>query len=522
MNSWGDSLLISNGQGVERFSYKKEWNIQTYNMYGIGNYFCFFSNTNDSISFSKNGMSWTTQKWTHPIKLDVRLYFSANKIYTISEDEIIITHENNGIWRDSTTLKVPGPITALFNADSGLFAISSGHVFFLPNNTKDWIQRDSKIYAQSASSIIPFKNLLYIANPAKFTYSYDGQNWKESFPPVSSKIQSIQVSNSAQFIFMHAFTADTSYLFKSANGIDWVDANITVYKRSDVMVTSSNQFVYLTVISNGYRNNTTRYFSADGGHSFKMDYDYGFWPRLLVATETTVLQRDNSLPLGPAGFFTTQNGIKWTQITPRINRFANLMGSRDYFYAWPDQYDTFYYKIPPVLLRSSDGEIWVEAKRQGLPQNYNFHSITAVNDLLFASLESGGLFMSKDFGDTWESIQSNLPKEIVGKIYMLDKELFIGTDNHGLWKASYSNLLSLGLNNEQFNQLILYPNPATNAINLQRIELDNDVFIYNINAQLVKVHNSSEQINIADLPAGLYFAKVQSGGKNLSGKFIKK
>jgi hypothetical protein len=79
--------------------------------------------------------------------------------------------------------------------------------------------------------------------------------------------------------------------------------------------------------------------------------------------------------------------------------------------------------------------------------------------------------------------------------------------------------IGLPENDKQMKNVFVYPNPATNIINISCNAADNNtVQILNSIGQCVLVANQADKINIADLPNGIYFIKTNSQ----TCKFIKR
>ena len=72
-------------------------------------------------------------------------------------------------------------------------------------------------------------------------------------------------------------------------------------------------------------------------------------------------------------------------------------------------------------------------------------------------------------------------------------------------------------------QLTIYPNPATDVININSNQDINTVAIYDSTGKLVKKVMATSQIQISDLNAGIYFIKTSLSNNNVvSTKFIKR
>lgn len=102
---------------------------------------------------------------------------------------------------------------------------------------------------------------------------------------------------------------------------------------------------------------------------------------------------------------------------------------------------------------------------------------------------------------------------------------FFSIDNFTTSKTVGINEFSL------INQVNLYPNPATDKLNLQvnaKTKLDADITIYNATGAIVKsltsileAGNSVLNFDLADLRTGLYFIEVSESANKQTFKFIK-
>ncbi len=79
----------------------------------------------------------------------------------------------------------------------------------------------------------------------------------------------------------------------------------------------------------------------------------------------------------------------------------------------------------------------------------------------------------------------------------------------------------LGINNSDFVTFEIYPNPVNNYLTIVSDEFIYSIKIYSINGVLVKKPNTSLKIDLSDLSKGIYFIKLNIGGKKKIKKFIK-
>lgn len=83
---------------------------------------------------------------------------------------------------------------------------------------------------------------------------------------------------------------------------------------------------------------------------------------------------------------------------------------------------------------------------------------------------------------------------------------------------------SLGMNDLIFNNLVLYPNPGKDIIQIaSKIKIES-IYVFDIKGRLlrsIKVSNNSYNLDIANLSTGIYFVEIISGGQKLVKKIAK-
>ncbi|MCZ2100098.1 MAG: T9SS type A sorting domain-containing protein [Chitinophagales bacterium] len=72
------------------------------------------------------------------------------------------------------------------------------------------------------------------------------------------------------------------------------------------------------------------------------------------------------------------------------------------------------------------------------------------------------------------------------------------------------------------NKLTLYPNPTTNTVTIATLDAPAKVEIYDLNGSLVQsVHNVTSEVNIGNLPSGVYILNIKNNQLNERHKIIK-
>jgi len=83
--------------------------------------------------------------------------------------------------------------------------------------------------------------------------------------------------------------------------------------------------------------------------------------------------------------------------------------------------------------------------------------------------------------------------------------------------------LAAGINENNESHSVIYPNPATNVLNILSEKEIHNIEIYNVEGQLVKfISDNVNSIGISDLNNGVYFVKIHTENGTATHKFIKK
>ena len=137
---------------------------------------------------------------------------------------------------------------------------------------------------------------------------------------------------------------------------------------------------------------------------------------------------------------TTDDGKSWQNVTPATitawSRVTGIEGSHTQdaeAYVAVDRHQLS--DFGPHIYRTRDqGKSWQEITR-GLPRDGYVHVVKedpVRRGLLFTGTERGA-FVSFDDGDTWQSLQLNLPVTSVRDFEVYQNDLIVGTHGRGFW-----------------------------------------------------------------------------------------
>lgn len=148
--------------------------------------------------------------------------------------------------------------------------------------------------------------------------------------------------------------------------------------------------------------------------------------------------------------------------------------------------------------------------------------------LVWSDYLQEGLYVGMNYGvfyiDTsnaladWQSFSNNLPNVEISELEIntANNKLYAGTYGRGLWRTNlYESQLSVD-EVTALNTLTIYPNPATNAVNLSWDKNEKvSVKLYNTLGKLVYYTKNKDltnnlKINTSNYAAGLYFVSVNT------------
>jgi hypothetical protein len=150
---------------------------------------------------------------------------------------------------------------------------------------------------------------------------------------------------------------------------------------------------------------------------------------------------------------------------------------------------------------------------------------------LICAIYEEGLSITYDEGETWINVNANDYFKAIRDLEIdLDGNIYIATERGGVYFTDYfiSEIDTVRIPSEmQINSL--YPNPSNNYITVDfSIDKEQDlkIFVYDIKGRLL-IQNTNyflpglynQQINISQLPSGIYFLKILSREKQKVLKF---
>ncbi len=96
----------------------------------------------------------------------------------------------------------------------------------------------------------------------------------------------------------------------------------------------------------------------------------------------------------------------------------------------------------------------------------------------------------------------------------------IVTDGLCIDTSACMTIAGLGISNDEQNQLVIFPNPTNSNLTIQTTEKIETVLIYNTSGTLVQ-SEIKNNFSVENLPAGIYFLKIQTANGIGTSRFVK-
>ncbi|MCA6362061.1 MAG: T9SS type A sorting domain-containing protein [Bacteroidetes bacterium] len=227
---------------------------------------------------------------------------------------------------------------------------------------------------------------------------------------------------------------------------------------------------------------------------------------------------------------TTNDGGTWTDVTGNLpNRYVTAMKGS------PNMLNTIYvthsgYKsndfIPHIHKSTNNGQTWTDISGD-LPQfGINDLVIMQGNENVLFVATDAGVYFTTNGGVNWTRVGNNMP---VIPVYSLGlnntgTKLVAGTFARSIQTISITALLTGTEAETSLPQLLrIWPNPAQETLQLE-LPTAADAVIVDMNGKQVRSLRCTAGINhidIAALPAGVYFVRTNTGNITRTSRFVK-
>jgi hypothetical protein len=173
-------------------------------------------------------------------------------------------------------------------------------------------------------------------------------------------------------------------------------------------------------------------------------------------------------------------------------------------------------------MSTNNGTTWT-AVNTGLA-NLNVNALTLNGNNIYASTR-GGIFISTNNGVNWAPVNIGLMNANILSLAFSNSHMYAGTSGSGIWKRPLNEIKTSVITPEKTTNSRVYPNPATTEITVETNSIhDAWICISDLSGKELKNNQPagfSTQIDISDIPAGLYFLQIREGNKFEIQKLIK-
>jgi photosystem II stability/assembly factor-like uncharacterized protein len=330
-------------------------------------------------------------------------------------------------------------------------------------------------------------------NGMSWTEASSGLNISSGQHPISS----FAISGSNIFA--------TSYLrgvFRSSDrGVNWTEVNsgLLSFGVGPLAVSGTNIFVgWVSANGDNYLSNIYR--STDSGTSWVVTskgLTLNEDPISCIAVlDTDIFASLNSIYRSP------NQGATWDSLKLGEGQCFAVIDTTLFFAGINDS----------GISRSTDrGAHWIAAGH-GLPGT--IVEMAVLDTILFAATRDS-VFVSTDYGDQWSAEDSGLTSDPILSMAASKDYLFVGTAHTGVWRLSISNITGLASVQQpaQATEIQIQVTQSGDHLFANTEEAPAEIRIMNILGAEVLSQNCTGELDVdlSPLPAGVYFAQVQSG-----------
>jgi len=476
-----------------------------------------FAGTSSGILHSSdNGVSWKKIK-TGPI-------YSLRQIIINDKYIIFAGMEGGGIYRSSDNganwteinsgLTNDGILSLAIN-EKNIYAGTKGSGVFVSTNDGDnWSPVNNGILGNTVNCSVTKDSNIFVGTSfgGVFHSTDNGNSWSERNTDLSSSydrsIYSIALKDTVLFVGEHfGVYMTTNY------GLNWkslvpdfkIPANNIIIKDTNVIISTRDYGIFLT---------------TDMGVNW-LQKNSG----LLEPDVRAILLDENDIYAGTYGYGvarSTNTCESWEHLLNGLDiRFILCLAKCGDMLLAGSKGGTLYYS-------TNNGENWYI-----LASDFNdvdINNLLVIGSNIFAGTLKG-LYISKNFGVTWEKAKPPLDTKTIFSLSRNDKYIFASTmHKSGFYRAKLSDLGIVDVS-EKLTQIDfqIFPNPATNEITLSLPEEQNinSISIFNslgIEKKRIEqteiIGNSKITISTADLPVGLYHCSFVNQTGRVTKSFV--
>ena len=450
----------------------------------------------------------------------------------------------------------PTKITSFQKIDNQLFiSTESDGVFMSEDNGTNWREMNSGLDDLSVNFILAGGSSIICGTSSQGVYTYDSEAWtKDNSGMICSFIRGLTSTNSK----LVALTDQHVYL---QDGDSY--AEITPNLKSDLFPNADHRGDTIFVSSYFSQGpwpyiSQSIFYSSDDGNSWA-EIDSLPYTSAGGNTEHKIYINGNTLYAWSQDklYFTEDMGSSWRNMNlPQqyCNRFVNFLVYKGIPFATT---------CGGELIRRNNSGQWI-LSNNGLPALRGAQGIAYLDDAMFtwvpfngmyASMDMGytwsftgaglntegfgfrdfavagqelyvvtgpGVVGTKDYGQNWYSCNTGLKNLNVSSLVFLNDTLYAGTYGNGVWKRAVNDIsLSVQETRIKPDNIRIYPNPASDYLVIESsTPIDNISILDLLGRPVLSEQPNSKQLDIRDIPAGIYILILRSGREYWRGRII--
>ncbi len=382
-----------------------------------------------------------------------------------------------------------------------IFLLFLFNAFFIQSYAQ-WHQTNMSIGQGIISVLTVSDSNVYIVHKDSGIYASKdkSENWSKINNPMPSACQNCFPTN-ISLLGSNIFASWYQFVFHSINEGETWKRVIGASDDYEVGMLTNDNKIYVCREYQGL------FYSSDTAKTWKNIISLYTYPNF-YKTNSFAIDRNNIIVGSYNGIYKTHDfGATSIKITSaRMSKLAiyedKIIGTNGvYFYISLD-----------------NGQTWAT-----VPCNIdNITSFFANESILYLSSSTKGVYISKDFGFNWTSVNHNLTDTNVYSMNVNKSDIYIGTNN-GVWRRPKSEVVAIE-SIEKYDEVLIYPNPTSDFFILNN-EIGTDLIlnIYNISGALIKtekIKEKNQKIDIENFKDGIYIVEMNANNFTKKQKLI--
>ncbi|SFM99860.1 Por secretion system C-terminal sorting domain-containing protein [Chryseobacterium oleae] len=469
----------------------------------------------DMLKTIDGGLTWTTLNYNVYNKETYGMqFFDENNGYTVGKDGAVYKTANGGaswqwispnsIYSSDNEYNLNG--LYFFDSQKAICVGNNGRIIKTVNGGTNWTNYSPTYDIINELHFVNPTHAYFKTNMEEFFKTSDaGNSWqKVQYPPHES------YSNGFRFVNEntgYSIGANQGQVYKTVNGgMSWTQSTVIQYEPLySVSFLSEN----VGFVSGGYDTpNKGIYKTVDGANSWQKISDQRF---------SSLKFFNNNVGYGVLTssygklYKTVDGGITWN--------ICFNGGSSNIYYDLLNENQIFLKGDNGDFFKSSDGgATWAQSQAPF----YSFDKIKFADQNVGYIADQERVYRTIDGGTTWTLILNNNYDFDIKTLEIGGDYLYLSGNGGRVYKYSLA-FLSASEAPVNHDMAKVYPNPATNDVNVSAKKKITEIRLIDISGKVMKTVKNASQINISEYHSGMYFLEIMYGDQTKQvTKIIKK